>query len=166
MSESRSRTIYATIVMMVLFSWWCNLHSILATLLIDWFVNCCWCKTIYQHKDERTNTRRSGPVQILRLHTNQRWNISKRSKDQTGASTLSHDKAGNIVEKQTISFPTKNIPYRSLVLLVLLYGCENWTLTADLERRIQAFENKCYKRMLGILYREHKTNTLGSRSLS
>ena len=38
------------------------------------------------------------------------------------------------------------------------YGCESWTLTADLERRIQAFENKCYRSMLGISYREHKTN--------
>ena len=31
-------------------------------------------------------------------------------------------------------------------------------LTADLERRIQAFETKYYRRMLGILYIEHKTN--------
>ena len=30
-------------------------------------------------------------------------------------------------------------------------GIESWTLTADLERRIQAFENKCYS-MLGISY--------------
>ena len=29
-------------------------------------------------------------------------------------------------------------------------------VTADLERRIQVFENKC--QMLGISYREHKTN--------
>ena len=41
---------------------------------------------------------------------------------------------------------------------VVLYGFESWTLTADLERRIQAFENKCFRRMLGISYREHKTN--------
>ena len=30
--------------------------------------------------------------------------------------------------------------------------------TWDLERWIQAFESKCYMRMLGISYREHKTN--------
>ena len=29
---------------------------------------------------------------------------------------------------------------------------------ADLERRIQAFENKCYRSMLGISYGEQKTN--------
>ena len=47
---------------------------------------------------------------------------------------------------------------RSLVLGVLLYGYESWTLTADLERRIQAFGNICYRRMLGTSYREHKMN--------
>ena len=31
-------------------------------------------------------------------------------------------------------------------------------LTADLDRWIQAFENKCYRRMIDISYREHKTN--------
>ena len=52
-------------------------------------------------------------------------------------------------KNKAISFPTKIVLYRSLVLSVLLYGCEGWTLTADLERRIQAFENKCFRRMLG-----------------
>ena len=33
---------------------------------------------------------------------------------------------------------------------VLLYGCESWTLTANLERRIQ-----CSRKVLGTSYREH-----------
>ena len=42
---------------------------------------------------ERTNARRSGPVQIHGLHTNQRRNIGKRVNDQTGvgASLLMSD---------------------------------------------------------------------------
>lgn len=48
--------------------------------------------------------------------------------------------------------------YKSLVLSTLLYGCESWTLTADTERRIQSFENKFYRRMLHISYREHRAN--------
>ena len=48
---------------------------------------------------------------------------------------------------------------KSLVLSILLYECESWTLTADLERRIEAFENKSYRRMLDILYIQRaKTN--------
>ena len=41
---------------------------------------------------------------------------------------------------------------------MLLYRCVSWTLTANLESRIQAFENNCYRRLLGISYIEHKTN--------
>ena len=57
-----------------------------------------------------------------------------------------------------MSFSTNIILCRSVVFSMLLDGRESWTLTADLERRIQAFEDKCYRRMLGISYRENKTN--------
>ena len=50
--------------------------------------------------------------------------------------------------------------YKSLVLSILLYGCESWTLTATLKRRIKAFENKCYRRMLGISYRKHEIRNI------
>ena len=40
----------------------------------------------------------------------------------------------------------------------LLYGCETWTLCADSEKRIQAFGTKCLRKVLGIVYSEHKTN--------
>ena len=56
-------------------------------------------------------------------------------------------------KNKAISFPPEIKRYKSLVLSMLLYACESWTVTADLERRIQAFENKSYRRMLGISYR-------------
>ena len=65
----------------------------------------------------------------------------------------------NVIWKSKISTTVKIDIYKSLVLSILLYGCESWTLTADMERRIQAFENKCYRRVLQICFIEHKTNT-------
>ena len=47
---------------------------------------------------------------------------------------------------------------RSLVISIFLYACESWTLTADLQRRIQAMEMRCYRRLLNISYTEHITN--------
>ena len=44
------------------------------------------------------------------------------------------------------------------VTSILLYGCERWTLLADSEKRIQAFKNKCLRKLLCISYLEHKTN--------
>ena len=47
---------------------------------------------------------------------------------------------------------------RTLILSTFLYACESWTLTAEIERRIQALEMRCYKRLLNISYKDHVTN--------
>lgn len=62
------------------------------------------------------------------------------------------------VWRSNISFKSKFRLYKSLVVSVLLYGCETWTLLADMERRLQAFETKCLRRLLGISYLDRKTN--------
>ena len=47
---------------------------------------------------------------------------------------------------------------RTLILTTFLYACESWTLTAEIERRIQALEMRCYRRLLNISYKDHVTN--------
>ena len=49
---------------------------------------------------------------------------------------------------------------RSLVTSIFLYACESWTLTvtAELQRRIQAMEMKCYHKTLCISHKDHVTN--------
>ena len=47
---------------------------------------------------------------------------------------------------------------RTLILSIFLYACESWTLTAELERRIQALEMRCYRRHLNISNKDHMTN--------
>ena len=39
-----------------------------------------------------------------------------------------------------------------------VYACESWTLTAELQRRIQAMEMRCYRKILRISYKDHVTN--------
>ena len=46
----------------------------------------------------------------------------------------------------------------SLVILLFLYACESWTLTAELEKRMQAFEVRYYRRLLNISYKDYGTN--------
>ena len=46
----------------------------------------------------------------------------------------------------------------SLVISIFLYACESWTLTAELEKRVQAFEMRCYRRLLNSSYKDHVTN--------
>ena len=47
---------------------------------------------------------------------------------------------------------------RSLVIFIFLYACESWTLTAEIEKRTQAYEIRCYRRLLNISYQDHVTN--------
>ena len=41
---------------------------------------------------------------------------------------------------------------------IFLYACESGTLTVELEKRAQAFEMRCYRRLLNISYKDHVTN--------
>ena len=47
---------------------------------------------------------------------------------------------------------------RSFVTSIFLYACESWTLTAELEKKTQAFEMRCYRRLLNISYKDNVTN--------
>ena len=47
---------------------------------------------------------------------------------------------------------------RALIISIFLYACESWTLNKDLEKRFQAFEMRCFRKLLGINYRDRITN--------
>ena len=46
----------------------------------------------------------------------------------------------------------------TLILSTFLYACESWTLTAEIDRRIQALEMRFYRRLLNIFYKDHMKN--------
>ena len=50
---------------------------------------------------------------------------------------------------------------RSLVASIFLCVCESWTLTVQLQRRIQAMEMRCYRKILRISHKNHVTNEEG-----
>ena len=52
---------------------------------------------------------------------------------------------------------------RTLILSTSLYACENWTLTAELERKIKALKMRCYRRLLNISYNDNVTKRGGSQ---
>ena len=45
-----------------------------------------------------------------------------------------------------------------LVTSIFLYACESWTITAELHRRIQAMQMRCFQTILCISYKDHVTN--------
>ena len=59
---------------------------------------------------------------------------------------------------RSISLRSKIRLMRSLVTSIFLYACESRTLTAELQRRIQAMEMRCYRKILRFSYKDHVTN--------
>ena len=79
------------------------------------------------------------------------WRQKRFRPSKSYTTTALEATASSSSKNKVISFPGKINLYKSL-------GSESWTPIAYLESRIKAFENKCCRRMLGISYREHKTN--------
>ena len=59
---------------------------------------------------------------------------------------------------RSISLSSKIRLMRSLVTSIFLYACKSWTLTAELQRRIQAMEMRCYCKILNISNKDYVTN--------
>ena len=64
----------------------------------------------------------------------------------------------NIWSDKHISLSSKIRLMRSLVLSVLLYAGETSTLTAHILKKLQATEMRCFRKLLGISYRDYITN--------
>ena len=58
----------------------------------------------------------------------------------------------------SISLSSKIRLMRSIVISIFLCACESWTITAELQRRIQAMEMRCYRKILPTSYKDHVTN--------
>ena len=59
---------------------------------------------------------------------------------------------------KNISHASKVKLMRTLILSTFFFACESWILTAEIDRRIQALEMRCYRRLLNISYKDHVTN--------
>ena len=77
---------------------------------------------------------------------------------RTAQTTAALTKLTPIWRDNNISLGSKVKLMRSLVISIFLYACESWTLTAEFEKRTQAFEMNCYWGLLNISYKDHVTN--------
>ena len=64
----------------------------------------------------------------------------------------------SIFTNRNISLPTKLNTLKASIWSVLLYGCECWTITPDLERRLEATEMWFIKHIMKISWTEKKSN--------
>ena len=56
----------------------------------------------------------------------------------------------NLLSFSLLSKNLKTKVYRTIILSVVLYGCEIWSLTLREERRLRVFENRVMRRVFGL----------------
>jgi Reverse transcriptase (RNA-dependent DNA polymerase) len=63
-----------------------------------------------------------------------------------------------IWKSKEVSLKTKLAVLDTCVFSGALYACETWVITKEIERRILAFERKCYRKVLRVGWRRKMTN--------
>ena len=56
----------------------------------------------------------------------------------------------SVLKSRDIILSTKVCLVKAMVFLVVMYGCESWTIKKDEHRRIDAFELWCWRRLLRV----------------
>ena len=66
----------------------------------------------------------------------------------------------SILKRRGITLPTKVCIVKAMVFLVVMYGCESWTIKKAEHRRIDAFELWCWRKLLRVLWTARRSNQL------
>ena len=64
----------------------------------------------------------------------------------------------SVLKSRDITLPTKVRLVKAMVFLVVMYGCESWTVKKAERRRIDAFELWCWRRLLRVPWTARRSN--------
>ena len=64
----------------------------------------------------------------------------------------------SILKSKDITLPTKVRLVKAMVFLLVMYGCESWTVKKAERRRIDAFELWCWRRLLRVPWTARRSN--------
>ena len=64
----------------------------------------------------------------------------------------------SILKSRDITLPTKVCLVKAMVFPVVMYGCETWTIKKAEHQRTDAFELKCWRRLLRIPWTTRRFN--------
>jgi hypothetical protein len=80
--------------------------------------------------------------------TNQN-DIRDEIKSRLNSGNACYHSVQNLLSSHLISKNLKIKIYKTVILLVVLYGCETWSLTLREERRLRVFENRVLRKICG-----------------
>ena len=67
-------------------------------------------------------------------------------------------KLDSILKSRDITLPTKVCLVKAMVFPVVMYGCESWTIKKAERQRTDAFELRCWRRLLRVSWTARRSN--------
>jgi hypothetical protein len=90
----------------------------------------------------------TGSIYLGTTLTNQN-SIHEEIKSRLKSGNACYHSLQNLLSSSLLSKNVKIKIYRTIILPVVLYGCESWSLTLREECRLRVFENKVLMRIFG-----------------
>jgi hypothetical protein len=85
----------------------------------------------------------------LRTTVTDRNYMQEDIKSRPNSGNACYHSVQSILSSRLLSKNVKVKIYKTIILLVVLYGCETWSLTLREENRMRVFENRVLRRMFG-----------------
>jgi hypothetical protein len=100
-------------------------------------------------KTDNSSSKREEQLKYLRTTVTYQNSIQEEIKSRCMSWNACYHSVQNILSYKLIFKNIKVKIYRSIILHVVLYGCETWSLILKEERRLRVFENRLLRRIFG-----------------
>jgi len=95
----------------------------------------------------------SGATEILRWFSSVQYpnqnSIAEEIKSRLTSGSACYHSVQNLLSSKLLSKNLKIKIYRTIILPVVLYGCETWSLISREERKLRVFKNMVLRRIFG-----------------
>ena len=79
-------------------------------------------------------------------------------RQRIGIAKNAFGKMKNVLTNRHVRIETRIRVIKAYIWATLLYGCETWTINKDMERKLEAFEVWCWRRIMRVSWMERRTN--------
>jgi hypothetical protein len=100
-------------------------------------------------KIDNSSTEKVEEFKYLGTKLTDQNSIQKEIKSRLKLGNACYHSVQNLLSSRFLSKNLKIKIYRTIILPVVLYGCENWSLTLREEHRLRVFENRVLRRVFG-----------------
>ena len=83
-------------------------------------------------------------------------NMKAEINERIGAANRCFYSLVTLLKRRSISEKTKLRVYNTIIRPILAYGCETWSLTKEQEKRLEVFENKVLRSIVGPVYDQER----------